>query len=264
MKSTPTEWPRSVSQDMAAAISVLGIPVSVDQSVDTISGRGWKTFLLGMESVPDEDIGRKSDNRLPNHQTKTIMGLIRNKQLKEGDPHHPCLDVLRACKARDCLQDAIHKGTRYRLAKVQGADRYMLVPGEEDQSIKQSTPGLVTRSLKLAASLSVLGCPLVRIGGTSGSAEFHFALAGYGQPPVIAADLAQAYRNKRLEAESPEHPLLWMMMGLLNWDAIGDHAKTKGRLLLIRAPGTGRASLVPEDRANGKRMDAVKRHLRIN
>jgi hypothetical protein len=83
------------------------------------------------------------------------------------------------------------------------------------------------------------------------------------QPPGLASDLAQAVRTRRLQEESPEHPLLWMLQGLINRDAIGDMMTRRAPLILIRAPGTGRASLVSQN-AKGSTMDRVKRHLRIS
>jgi hypothetical protein len=54
-----------------------------------------------------------------------------------------------------------------------------------------------------------------------------------------------------------------MMQGLLNRDALGEMMRTRAPLVLIRAPGTGRASLVSAN-AKGRTMDRVKRHLRIS
>lgn len=257
-------WARTTSLDLAAAVSVLGITVGIDQSEDRLSGRGWKTFLLGLESVPHAQLGIEThkDDPLPSHKTKAVVGLLRKGKLQEADPHHPTLDVLRACAAREALMDWIRTGTRYRLAKVTGAERYQLVKGQEVASIQNAKPGFGTRDIKLAASLCILGCPLVCIEGGAGASLFKFLTAGYGVTAPIPSDLAQAYRTQRLIEMEPEHPLLWAMQGLSNRDAIADHARKNGKLILIRAPGTGRASLVSEN-ATGRTMDRVKKHLRI-
>lgn len=257
-------WARTTSIDLAAAISVLGITIGVDKSEDRRTGKGWKTLLLGMESVPYEAIGVKPDegDPLPSHKTKAVLGLLRSGKLQEGDPHHPTLDVLRGCAARETFLRWIRTGESHRLVKVKGAERYMLVPGQEPPSVRDVPPGYMTRDLKLASALAELGCIPVKLGGQPGSTEFYFATRGYGFPPLITSDLAQAYRSGRLAEQEPEHPLLWIMQGLSNRDAIGDLLNRKKNLVLIRAPGTGRASLVSEN-ATGKTMDRVKRHLGI-
>jgi hypothetical protein len=259
-------WARTTSLDIAAAMSVLGIQVHADVSEDRISGKGWKTLLLGMESVPAEAIGMKpiegEAEQLPSHQTKAILGLLKNGDLHKADPHHPAVDVIRACTAREQLMRWARTGRRYRLGKVKGASRYMLIEGEELESVKALPPGLMTRDLKLASCLVVLGCPIIRLGGQMPDTEFYFAGQGYGMPPPVTADLSQAFRTKRLEEISPEHPLLWMMQGLSNRDAIANHVRDKKKLVLIRGPGNGRASLVSEN-AKGRTMDRVKRHLGV-
>jgi hypothetical protein len=53
-----------------------------------------------------------------------------------------------------------------------------------------------------------------------------------------------------------------MMQGLSNRDAIRDLMENKKPLVLIRAPGTGRASLVSSN-SKGAAMDRVKKHLGI-
>lgn len=265
MKSNETPaWAKTTSFDFAAAVSVLGIAVNVDKAVDKISGRGWTTLLLGLESVPYEAIGAKAQegDSAPCHKTQTVVGLLRNGQLQKADPHHPALDVLRACKARESLLNWIKTGQGYHLEAVAGTARYQLVKGENPPSLSQLAPGFMTRDLKLAASLCVLGCPLIRIGGTEGSTEFYFTVKGYGMPAPVTGDLAQFYRSGRLAEMEPEHPLLWCMQGLKNRDAIADLVHRKSPLVLIRAPGTGRAALVSQN-AQGRVMDHVRKHLRI-
>lgn len=265
MKSIqPPAWARTTNVTLAAAVSVLGIPIESDQSVDTLTGRGWTTLLFGMESVPYEECGIKphDDDPLPSHQTKTIVGLLRTGKMAQADPHHPSLDVMRACNACDAIELWIKKGTAHRLVKVSQAERYMLVPGDDTETVKQMVPGFVTRSIKIAATLCVLGFPLLQIKGSAGSCEFAFPLKGYGLPAPITADLVQAFRTKRLEQLEPEHPMLWMMQGLSNRDGIREFMSRQCKMVLIRAPGTGRASLVPEN-ANHRTMDRVRKNLRI-
>jgi len=259
-------WSRTTDLNLAAAISVLGITVGLDKSVDKISGKGWKTLLLGLDSVPYAEIGIKpiegETDPLPSHKTKTVIGLLRSGKLLEGDPLHPTLDVLRVCAAREALMHWSRTGQSHRLVKAKGVARYQLILGDETETLKASQPGFMTRDLKLAASLCVLGCPIVKLGGQPGSTEFYFAVSGYGTPAPVTSDLAQAFRTKTLAEMEPEHPLLWMMQGLSNRDAIGDMMNRKKNIVMIRDPKTGRASLVSEN-PTGRTMDRVKKHLRI-
>lgn len=257
-------YSRTTSVELGAALSVLGIDIRLDVSVDKISGRGWRTLMLGMDSVPWQAIGAETlaDDPLPSHNTRTTLSLIRTGALQDADPHHPALDVLRACKAADTLAEWAKTGDECVLAKVKGAERWALVKSPLPLSSKTAPAAFGTRSLKLAASLAALGCPILRIEGQSPNALFCFPAIGYGFPPPVVSDLAQAYRSGRLAEHTPEHPLLWMMQGLSNRDAIRDLMENKKPLVLIRAPGTGRASLVSSN-AKGAAMDRVKKHLGI-
>lgn len=257
-------YSRTTSPELGAALSVLGIDIRLDISVDRISGKGWKTLLLGMDSVPWKEIGAETfaDDPMPSHNTKATLGLLRSGALQEADPHHPALDVLRACKAADTLAEWARTGDDCTICKVKGAERWALVKSPLPLSYKTAPAAFGTRSLKLAASLAVLGCPIQRIQGQSPNALFCFPAVGFGFPSPIPADLAQAYRSGRLAELTPEHPLLWMMQGLSNRDAIRDLMENKKPLVLIRAPGTGRASLVSSN-AKGAAMDRVKKHLGI-
>jgi len=270
MKSTQPQlasWARTTSPDIAAACSVLGIPIQVDQTIDAKTGRGWKTILLGLESVPSEAIGGKivegAPDPTPNFRTQSILGLIRKGELQKSDPHHPALDVLRACAAADCLQEACRSGMRYRLARVSGVQRFRFVPGEEPQTIKAAQAIWRTRDLKLAACMSVLGVPLTRIDAEGKNHAFLFSMLAYqlapDVPAIVPSDLALALRAGSLHEQ---HPLLWMMQGLKNRDAILDFINGQRRMVMIRAEGTGRASLVPED-ASSRTLDRVRQHLRI-
>lgn len=287
MKSNHPAWARTTNPDLAAALSVLGIDIEIDKTVESRSGQGWVTILLGLESVPEKEIGLRRISRvsaatqedlgedeneaapLPHYKTSTVLKMLRSGQYLAGDPHHPTLDVLRACKAADILEDACKLGTRYRLVRGKGTERMHLALGEEPQAIKNAPQYWLTRNLKLAACLSVLGCPIARIEGSAGSHAFVFSQLAYqlapGQPPIVPSEMAQAWRSGRLQELSPEHPLLWMMQGLTNRDGIRDFINHQTRMVLVRAPGTGRASLVPESAfASGRQMDGVKRHLRIS
>lgn len=256
----------TTDENLAAALSVWGIPIIPDKSVDSRSGMGWKKILLGLESVPWTEIGavteRGEEEPLPTIKTNTILGLIRNNKLFEADPHHPSLDVLRACRAADEIAKWTKDGADRVLVKVQGADRYQLVQRPLEPSIKTGIASLGTRDLKMAACLCVLGCQLLRLEGAAPNTLFVFGPVGFGTPPVVPTDLRVAFRNGSLAAENEQHPLLWMMQGLSNRDAIRDMMRKKAAIILIRAPDTGRASLVSEN-AKGRTMDRVKKHLRI-
>jgi hypothetical protein len=267
MKSTAAPaYTSTTNYDLAAALSVLGIEIKPDISEDRISGKRWTKMIIGLDSVPFADIGAQPDEGedstpLPTHKTKLIVGLVKNGKLLESDPTHPVLDVLRACKAADTLALWARSGTEHSLVKVKGLDRWQLI--ERPQPIGYKTqPGLLgTRDLKMAACLCVLGFQLLRLEGSSPNTLFVFGPALF-LPPELPQTLRTSYRNGTLAEISPEHPLLWMMQGLSNRDAIRDMMSKRSPLVLIRAPGTGRASLVSTN-AKGRTLDRVAKHLGI-
>lgn len=257
MKNTAAPaYTRTTSVELAAALSVLGVQVKPDLSEDRVTGKRWQNLLLSLETAPDPQ-----GEQLPSHQTKLVMSMVQTGQLQDADPHHPVLDALRACKAADTLIEWTRNGKPHRQVKVKGAQRWLLAEGQLPPSIA-TLPGLLgTRDIKLAGCLTVLGFQLLRLEGSAPEVLFVFGPALF-LPPECPQILRTAYRNGSLAANTPEHPLLWMMQALSNREAIRDMLRNRLPLILIRAPGTGRASLVSSN-AKGKTMDRVKRHLQI-
>ena len=272
MKSSllPPAFTRCPSVELAAALSTLGAQVKLDISADKISGQSWKTILIATDTVDYEALGAKVIGGTaeekppePSHNTRLILSLIRKGELQKTDPHHPALDVLRACKAADALLHWIQSGTDHRLVKVQGADRWQLLPGEIRPEVKSGPCLWGTRDRKMAAALVVLGFEIARLEDAAPHTLFCFRGPHAGGLPQTCLDLAQLVRTKRLQEDDPEHPLLWMLQGLINRDAIGDLLSKSQPLVLIRAPGTGRASLVSSN-AKARTMDRVRAHLGIS
>ena len=271
MKSNllPPAFTRCPSVELAAALSTLGAEVKLDISTDRISGQAWKTILIGTDSVDYKAIGARvigkageEEPEAPSINTQLILSLIRKGELQQSDPHHPALDVLRACKAADALLAWIRTGEDHRLVRVQGAHRWQLLKGQIDPAVKSGPCLFGTRDRKMAAALVVLGYEIARLEGEAPSTLFCFRGAHADGLPQTCQDLAQLVRTKRLQESDPEHPMLWMLQGLINRDAIFDLLNTRQPLVLIRAPGTGRASLVSSN-AKGRTMDRVKKHLGI-
>jgi hypothetical protein len=264
-------YTRTTNVNRAAALSTLGIEIQVDQTTDLRTGKGWKTLLIANESsdVLATLLKPKANEKphAPKHQTKLILSLLEKGTLASADPHHPLLDMLGACANREALLHWLKTGTAHRVARIQGARRTALVPGDEPESIKLATQTFRTKDIKLAAALTRLGVPiakLVPIEGPGSLCHFHFPLAGYAldEPAIVTADLVNAYRSGTLPAESPEHSLLWMMQCLINREAILDFMFRQTPTILIRAPGTGRASLVRQD-ATPACLDKVRQRLGI-
>lgn len=255
MKSTlaAPAYTRTTSLELAAAISTLGVDVRFDVSEDRGTGKRWRSILLGHDSGPAAD--------LPRYNTRLLQNMVQNGSLQAEDPMHPILDGLRACKASDALQQWCCTGVAHVQVKVKGCDRWQLQPGQAPMSW-QTLPALLgTRDLKMAASLAVLGFQLLRLSDTAPNTLFEFGPALF-TPPELPQILRTAYRNQTLNEINPDHPLLWMMQCLKNKDAIGDMLNSRQPVVLIRAPNTGRASIVSAN-AHGRTMDRVKRHLRI-
>jgi hypothetical protein len=251
--SAAPAYTRTTSLELAAALSILGVDVRFDISEDKVSGKRWQSILLGHDSGADPE--------LPRYNTKLILSMVQNGTLQTEDPLHPVLDGLRACKASEALQLWCKKGISHMQVKVKGSDRWQLQPGEAPISYK-TLPGLLgTRDLKMAACLAVLGFQLLRLEDTAPNTLFVFGQALF-TPAELPQILRTAYRNKTLNEIDPDHPLLWMMQCLKNKDAIGDMLQQRQPIILIRAPGTGRASIVSAN-VKGSAMDRVKRHLRI-
>lgn len=263
-------WSRTTNLNKAAALATLGIPVQVDKTVDLKTGKGWHTILLGSESTTVLADHLKSPGEAataPDHNTKLLLGLLANGKLDKADPHHPLLDMLRACAAQEVLTDWLKTGRPYHLEAITGskAERWALAPGPEPETLRSLTQVIRTADIKLAASLTVLGCPIIRFDPTPEGIKFVFPFLGYPlktQPAIRIPDLINAYRAHVLPDETPEHPLLWMMQCLMNRHALKEFMQQQREIILIRAPGTGRASLVHRD-STPQCLDQVRRRLGI-
>lgn len=263
-------WSRTTNLNKAAALATLGIPVQVDKTVDLKTGKGWHTILLGSESTTVLADHLKSPGEAataPDHNTKLLLGLLANGKLDKADPHHPLLDMLRACAAQEVLTDWLKTGRPYHLEAITGskAERWALAPGPEPETLRSLTQVIRTADIKLAASLTVLGCPIIRLDPTPQGIKFVFPFLGYPlktQPAIRIPDLINAYRAHVLPDETPEHPLLWMMQCLMNRHALKEFMQQQREIILIRAPGTGRASLVHRD-STPQCLDQVRRRLGI-
>lgn len=263
-------WSRTTNLNKAAALATLGIPVQVDKTVDLKTGKGWHTILLGSESttvLADHLKDPAASATAPDHNTKLLLGLLANGSLDKADPHHPLLDMLRACAAHELLTDWLKTGHPYHLEAITGskAERWALAPGPEPESTCSILQVIRTADIKLAAALTVLGCPVVRLDPTPQGMKFVFPLLGYPlrtQPAIRVPDLINSYRAHTLPEESPEHPLLWMMQCLINRTALRDFMIKQRDIILIRAPGTGRASLIHRD-STPDCLDKVRRRLGI-
>ena len=264
-------WSRTTNLNKAAALATLGIPVQVDKTVDLKTGKGWHTILLGSESTTVLAGHLKQDTEspatAPDHHTKLLLGLLANGSLDKADPHHPLLDMLRACAAQEILTDWLKTGRPYHLEAITGskAERWALASGPEPESTRSITQVIRTADIKLASSLTVLGCPIIRLDSTQQGMKFVFPFLGYPlktQPAIRIPDLINAYRADTLPAESPEHPLLWMMQCLINRHALKEFMQQQREVVLIRAPGTGRASLIHRD-STPQCLDKVRRRLGI-
>lgn len=264
-------WSRTTNLNKAAALATLGIPVQVDKTQDLHSGKGWHTILLGSESttvLATVSKPAEGDATAPDHKTKLLLGLLANGSLDKADPHHPLLDMLRACAAQEVLTDWLKSGRAYHLEAITGskAERWALAPGPEPETLRSLTQVIRTADIKLAASLSVIGCPIIRLDETAQGMKFVFPFLGYPlrtQPAIRIPDLINAYRQSTLPEESPEHPLLWMMQCLINRHALKEFMQKQREVILIRAPGTGRASLVHRD-STPQCLDQVRRRLGIS
>ena len=265
-----TAFTRTTNVNRAAALATIGIPVEIDQTIDQRTGKGWKTILVANESTDVlASLVRPANGaaaHAPKHHTRLILGLLERGDLGAADPHHPLLDMLGACANREALLLWLKTGTAHRVARIQGTRRTALIPGDEPESIKNA-PAFRTRDLKLAAALTRLGCPICKIEPSSqpGIDHFYFPVAGYmlDEPAVVTADLVNAYRDGRLPQDSPEHPLLWMMQCLINREALLEFMFKQKPTVLIRAPGTGRASLVHQN-ATAACLEKVRQRLGIS
>lgn len=279
-------WDRTQSVNLAAALTTLGIPISLDKSYDAKYGTDFRWILLGREALPThEELGgiREPDPETgdqdpgpslltapsPAIKTAQMRKLIETGALQRADPAHPVLDAIGGIHNRECFLDWMNKGTRYCIARAQsGKDglpvpRSLLIKGEETEAIKQTQQLFRTGDIKVAAALARFGVPPIRIEGVKPHHKFVFALHGHplvdAVPPVNASDLVTAYRKDSLPAD---HPFRWAMQGNINREMILDLIFKKTTMILLRKPGSGAAAIVPEN-ANDACMEKVRAFWRI-
>ena len=231
------------SQIAAAAVTV-GIAVTTHRKIHEGLGEEQKTYTLSDKGI------------IPglNIDTAQILRLHNTGELERTDPTHPFLDALRGVLNRHFLVKWIHE--RKTCALTQHPDprcpRTLYQYGLPSAPPVVGVPEVVqTRHISVAAALSTLGVPVIKIEGETGPKIFTFPRYGYslhGLPQIDAKALIEDFTSGKLAINEPLHPFLWAHSAVRNYGALMEHMKREMPLVFFEdAKGSGRAALIRLD-----------------
>lgn len=279
-------WRRTGNLNVAAALATCGVKVIPITALDEPSGRRTTEFHLRDKGhlpapvLPPDDPQRIRErfnlHRGPAEPWDMDAGILR-RHLEDGtleaaDPEHPALDALYTLHARECLLTFMNRGTRHGLLCHPRAPRARYQEGPSRFTEAPALPTFTTEDLAMAAALSRIGCPVLRIEGVRPHRRFVLPRFGHVLTGRVAAEDAQQIMQHLLSGElakhCPEHPAVWGYAAckarLILLQAIEGHGSHRQVLLHHRSgewSRTRRSALV-EERAPDTALDAALKHLR--
>jgi hypothetical protein len=187
-----------------------------------------------------------------------------NGGLAQLDRFHPFLCGMAAVRNMASLLRWQDVGTRLRLA-LKGA-LYEYEPGEEDSRLTLAKECIRSKDLPLMAAMGTLGFPVIDTEGSPPRRLYVMPNTGLDPLQRKAVDLVKradpAKLPLALETENPEHPLCLAYNGAYAFARMNAHIRSLERNVLLKAPGSNRRALVPENPSDAL-LDEVGRHFRI-
>ena len=234
----------TTNSQIAAAAVTIGIAVTTHRKIHEGLGEEQKTYTLTDKGlIPGLNI-----------DTSQLLRLHNTGELERTDPTHPFLDALRGVINRGFLVKWIHE--RKTCALTQHPDPRC--PRTLYQFAAPAAPSVVgvpemvqTPHLAVAAALSTLGVPVIKIEGETGPKIFTLPRYGYslhGLPQLDAKALIEDFKSGKLAIDNPLHPFLWAHSAVRNYKALMDHMAREMPLVFFEdAKGSGRAALIRLD-----------------
>lgn len=245
---------RTLTRDtrLAAALGTLGIPIEIQKTRDSVSGKLLYIYHLGLRSV------------CKRHDTRRLKHAVKNGSLEARDPSHEVLTALRAMLNRERRLDFQNKGTFMRLVPVPNTCLWQYVPADTGLPGRNGNKELIeTGDSKLVDALALVGVPLVAIDGPRGSHRYFLPRHGLprtdGQPPADALLLMQAWRNSP-STMPPDCPFAQGMWGLINREKLVNALNASVETILLRKFRSQKAATVRAD-ASDAAFDKVKEHF---
>ena len=261
----------------ATAFTTCGVPVHIDKLLDDPTSKQVVTFYLGTENVQSPDSFKSSIDSI-NGPLKILTAECRHRlgtgELEEHDPSHPLLDCLRVLGNREMLLSYIKRDIRCRLKIHRRCLRMFYELGQEPMADKIGQKDFeywTTADIKMAASIALVGVPVIGIREYAGAHEFILPRFGYsvGVAPIDSIALARRFRDGSLAKEQPDHPLLWGIQTLKNRDKLMSMVKGAKTGVLIRNPKSGawnnhhRSAIVDSNATSAAFDDALKHNRRV-
>ena len=188
--------------------------------------------------------------RFPGLHLRDLHHRWRSGELKIKEPMHVLCVMMAAQANYDAFLCMTKEGTPHRLKAISAGRMTRYFPGSDGNAITLSRERVPTDDMRLAASVGLLGIPVLSITEpVCGRHVFHLARHGYAvllddgtQHLHDAADLiaraptSQDPLRLRLEDQQPLHPLCMAYDALYNRTELKRELE-RPSLLLIDAPG---------------------------
>ena len=250
---------------LAACLGGLGFSIRTSIMEDSRGGKVLTEFFVSENTPWYPGLTRKS-------LLQRWKSTKPEDRLETLDPLHPFLQGLRAEHNYELLLDAQNRGRRIRLAAVAGGHASLYTDGEEVPAMKNSQAVIQLSDLSLVAALGTLGIPVIGISGSAGDHTYTLPVHGHWlkafpsgearryDASEIARRAEPGKLDLMLERTQPQHPLCAAYQARHTHNILKRALGQDKRLIIVRAPGTGRSATVRED-ATDRVMDIVTAHM---
>lgn len=200
-----------------------------------------------------------------------LFALTRAWQAGGLDAMHPLKWRWRACNNFEALRDAQRTGEALRLQAACNERAFEYVRGIPQSLTVEDE--YETTDMNLAAALSVIGVPVIKIEGAPGGRVY--TLPRYGVPRMIEG----GYRTEDvyvltqrevpgqldlvIEKTAPDHPVVHAYNALHVWSQLRTEFKKQRQHMLLQFPRWTQRRAVISECAGSRVLDRLRRHLKL-
>lgn len=230
---------------LAAACATIGIAVATARKVHESEGAEQRTFVL-------DDAPTFGTMQI---DTATLLWNYKNGNLERADPNHPLLDAMRGLHNRGQLVKWI-KDKRPQLLALHPNKKCPRTTYREGEPLAPvaalnadgSAPLFKTADIAIAAALSTIGIPVLKLEGGADQAVFVHALHGFPLHGARSQNAAQIVADFTTDKLAADHPFRWAYSAVLNYRTLLDTLKNDMLMVFFEdKKGSGRAALIRAD-----------------
>lgn len=253
-------WQTSNTKE-AACFASMGFTYSVNVTENCINDEPTGD-VLATWSIHDKNV------ELPSFRLQPLLKLWESGGL---DPMHPMKWRWRACQNFEALRDVQRIGGNLQLRAVCEDRAFECVPGMG--AVISCEDEYETGDMNLAAALSVIGVPVIKIEGGDGRRVY--TLPRYGHPRMVNGEFrtedvfeltAREIPGKLdlvIERTRPDHPVVHAYNALHVWAQLRREFAQIRKHMLLQFPRWTQRQAVISECADRRVRDKIRQHLKL-